>query len=253
MFNSNKPLVQSGGNRYSILTERVAFLCVSDVTYRQSFLNIPPTSISTFHIFMTFLNCTNIIIEHVLPFLLINITCGIYVGLNFIFFCFKLIIYHTSPYPRTYLPWQHGKLPVKESRDAILGCRSWRLSMFHFLPPLDCQQPHYLHPPPPPPPCLQIDPAALGNYVKSGVKLSHFRPYAWRFRKEDGWLASQGFCIPRISIILGDPRISICFSKYYIFWWAVLKRGGQPLNPPLPDPNSYTCATKAIIVDEWRK
>ena len=81
-------------------------------------------------------------------------------------------------------------------------------------------------PTPPPPPCLQIDPAALGNYVKSGVKWSHFRLYAWRFRKEDSWLASQGFCIPRISIFLGDPRISICFSKYYIFWWAVLKRGG---------------------------
>ena len=71
-------------------------------------------------------------------------------GLNFIFFCFKLIFYHTSPYPKTYLPWKHGKLPVKESRDANLGCRSWRLSMFHFPPPLDCQQPHYPHHPPPP-------------------------------------------------------------------------------------------------------
>ena len=27
-----------------------------------------------------------------------------------------------------------------------------------------------------PPPCPQIDPAALGNYVKSRMKLSHFRP-----------------------------------------------------------------------------
>ena len=25
-------------------------------------------------------------------------------GLNFIFFCFKFIIYYTSPYPKTYLP-----------------------------------------------------------------------------------------------------------------------------------------------------
>ena len=53
----------------------------------------------------------------------------------------------------------HGKLPVKESRDANLACRSWRLSMFHFPPPPDCQQPHYPDHPPPP----QIDPATLGK------------------------------------------------------------------------------------------
>ena len=66
-------------------------------------------------------------------------------GRNFIFFCFKLIIhYHTQ---KTYLPWQHGKLPVKENRDANLGCRFWRLSIFHFPPP-----PLSTAPLPPPPP-----------------------------------------------------------------------------------------------------
>ena len=59
--------------------------------------------------------------------------------------------------------------------------------------------------PPPPSPCPQIDPAALGNYVKSRV--------------------TQGFCIPRISIILGDQRISICFSKYFIFLVGCSKEG----------------------------
>ena len=40
-------------------------------------------------------------------------------------------------------------------------------------------------------------------------KLLHSCPKARRFRKDDGWLTSQGFCF---------PRISICFPKYYIFW-----------------------------------
>ena len=63
--------------------------------------------------------------------------------------------YHTSPYPKTYLPWQQGKLPVKESRDGNLSCRFWRLSIF-TPPPPDCQKPTT---PFTPPPCPQIDPA----------------------------------------------------------------------------------------------
>ena len=153
-------------------------------------------------------------------------------------FSFLLTHYHALPYPKTYQPWQHGKLPVKESRDANLRCRMWRLFSTSFLP--DCQQPHYPHHPLPP--CPQTDSATLGNCVKSYMKLSHFCPKACRFRKDDGWLASQGFYIPRISIIFGDPRISIFFVIVF-FGWAVLKRSGKLLNPPLLYPNSYTCAT----------
>ena len=50
--------------------------------------------------------------------------------------------------------------------------------------------------------------SAIKLYVIN-FKLLHFCPKACRFRKDDGWLASQGYCF---------PRISICFPKYFIFW-----------------------------------
>ena len=74
--------------------------------------------------------------------------------------CYFLLFsthYHTLPYLKTYLPWQHGKLPVKESRDANLSCRFWRLYIFHFplpclstapLPPLPHPHPTLPHPTP---------------------------------------------------------------------------------------------------------
>ena len=70
------------------------------------------------------------------------------------YFLLSSTYYHTLPYPKTYLPRQYGKLPVKESRDANLSCRFWRLSVFLFplprlstapLPPLP--QPYPTLPP----------------------------------------------------------------------------------------------------------
>ena len=94
-------------------------------------------------------------------------------GLNFIFFCFKLIIIHHHTQKPTYLGSMENCLSKKAEMPTSDVDPGDSLTMFHFPPPLDCQQPHYPHHPPPWP---QIDPAALGNYVKSGVKLSHFRP-----------------------------------------------------------------------------
>ena len=42
-------------------------------------------------------------------------------------------------------------------------------------------------------------------------------PKTWRFRNDEGLLASQGFC---------DPCISVCFSTYYIFMVGYSKGGG---------------------------
>ena len=60
------------------------------------------------------------------------------------------------------------------------------------------------------------------NYTLIYFKLSYVCPRTWRIRKDEGWLASQGFSDPRISIFLWDPRISLCFSTCHISWWAVL-------------------------------
>ena len=67
------------------------------------------------------------------------------------YFLLSSTYYHTLPYPKTYLPRQYGKLPVKESRDANLSSRFWRLSVFLFplphlstapLPPTTPALPH---------------------------------------------------------------------------------------------------------------
>ena len=70
-------------------------------------------------------------------------------------------------------------------------------------------------------------------------KLSYVFPKTWRFRKNEDWLGSQGLCGSRISIFFWDPHVYVCFYTYYIFWWAVLKGGGTPLDSPLlPSPPS---------------
>ena len=67
-------------------------------------------------------------------------------------------------------------------------------------------------------------------------KLSYVFPKTWRFRKNEGL---QGLCGSRISIFFWDPHVYVCFYAYYIFWWAVLKGGGTPLDSPLlPSPPS---------------
>ena len=64
--------------------------------------------------------------------------------------------YHTLPYPKTYIPRQHGKLPVKESRDANLSCRFRRLFIFHFPLPRLLTAPQFpLHHPHPAPKLTQ--------------------------------------------------------------------------------------------------
>ena len=55
------------------------------------------------------------------------------------------------------------------------------------------------------------------NYTLIYSKLSYFCPKTWRIRKDNGWLASEGF---------RDPRISVCFSMYYIFIVGCSKGGG---------------------------
>ena len=58
-------------------------------------------------------------------------------------------------------------------------------------------------------------------------KLSYVCPKTWRFRKDEGWLASQGFCNPRISIFFWVPHIfPFLFPCIILFWWTVLKGGG---------------------------
>ena len=54
------------------------------------------------------------------------------------------------------------------------------------------------------------------NYTLIYFKLSYVCPKTWRFRKSEGWLASQGFWNPRIPIFFLDSRISVFLSKYYI-------------------------------------
>ena len=55
------------------------------------------------------------------------------------------------------------------------------------------------------------------NYTLIYSKLSYFCPKTWRISKGNGWLASEGF---------RDPRISVCFSTYYIFIVGCSKGGG---------------------------
>ena len=69
------------------------------------------------------------------------------------------------------------------------------------------------------------------NYTLIYFKLSYVCPKTWRIRKDNGWLASQGFC---------DPRISVCFSMYYIFMVGCSKGGGKQPNPPPLDPPMKT-------------
>ena len=79
-------------------------------------------------------------------------------GLNFIFFCFKLIIhYHTQK------PIYLGSMGNCLSRKAQMPTSVVDSgdSKFFTSPLPHCQQPHYPHLPfsTPSPPCLQIDPA----------------------------------------------------------------------------------------------
>ena len=55
------------------------------------------------------------------------------------------------------------------------------------------------------------------NYTLIYSKLSYLCPKTWRISKGNGWLASEGF---------RDPRISVCFSTYYIFIVGCSKGGG---------------------------
>ena len=61
------------------------------------------------------------------------------------------------------------------------------------------------------------------SYTLIYFKLSYVRPKTWQIKKDNGCLASQGFC---------EPRFSVCFSTYYIFMVLVLKGGGWRPNPP---------------------
>ena len=63
------------------------------------------------------------------------------------------------------------------------------------------------------------------NYTLIYFMLSHVCSKTWRFRKDKGWLASQGFCNPHISIFFGDPCISVCFSTHYTFLVGCSKGG----------------------------
>ena len=64
------------------------------------------------------------------------------------------------------------------------------------------------------------------NYTLIYFKLSYVCPKTWRFRKDEGWLASQGFCDPRISIFFGPHIFPFVFPRNIFFWCAVLKGAG---------------------------
>ena len=63
----------------------------------------------------------------------IEVQLNFYPWSKFYFLLFQTH-YHSLPYPKTYLPWQHGKLPVKESRDANLSCWWSGDSLFFTFP-----------------------------------------------------------------------------------------------------------------------
>ena len=44
-------------------------------------------------------------------------------------------------------------------------------------------------------------------------KLSYVCPRTWRIRKDEGWLASQGFSDPRISIFLRTHVFPFAFPR----------------------------------------
>ena len=73
-------------------------------------------------------------------------------GLNFIFFCFWLIIIHYHTQKSTYLGsmWyclsEKAEMPTSDVESGN--------SLFYFPPPPNCQQPHYTHYPHHPPPTL---------------------------------------------------------------------------------------------------
>ena len=53
------------------------------------------------------------------------------------------------------------------------------------------------------------------NYTLIYFKLSYVCPKTRRFRKDEGWLASQGFCDPRISIFFGPTYFRLFFHVIY--------------------------------------
>ena len=75
----------------------------------------------------------------------------------------------------------------------------------------------------------------LSNYTLIYfLKLPYVCPKTWRFRKDNGLFASQGFCDPRISIFFGDPHISVnlFFHVQFIFLGGLATQSTTP--PPLP-------------------
>ena len=84
------------------------------------------------------------------------------------------------------------------------------------------------------------------NYTLIYFMLSHVCPKTWRFRKDEGWLASQGFCNPHISIFFWDPCISVCFSTHYTFLVGCSK-GGWLVTQSMPSgsaPEMTVCLTE---------
>ena len=76
------------------------------------------------------------------------------------------------------------------------------------------------------------------NYTFKYFKLSYVCPKTWRFRKDELETVTLQ-TLERYFYILGTPRISVCFSTYYIFLVGCSKRGWlatQSTPPPGSSP-----------------
>lgn len=75
----------------------------------------------------------------------------------------------------------------------------------------------------------------LSNYTLIYfLKLPYVCPKTWRFRKDNGLFASQGFCDPRMSIFFGDPHISVnlFFHVQFIFLGGLATQSTTLPHPP---------------------
>ena len=79
------------------------------------------------------------------------------------------------------------------------------------------------------------------------LKLSYVCPKTWRFRKDELETVTPQ-TLETYFYISWDPRISVCFSTYYIFLVGGSKGPPPPLDPPLCM-ESCACVSQCLYGD----